>query len=248
MSDIFNNARILADEVKRSITTGIDLIARPANRFKPDDTLWWLVPSTEFPAYKYGKIFFEKKEKGMFCGFQIEKGVSTDNETHLPSLQINRDWLWNEFMEALRNGDSSILKNLAPKKFKSYLVVSAGIVPAFDNTHPEMSENFKDTFVSSKIEYEIDKNLELHFKEEEFKPNDKQEKIAEYFKNKLKEETDISKLATKVSNGDMPDFNWSWIDVYFGTYIPVEQNDMTVAELWRDYLEQWVLWLKKHED
>jgi hypothetical protein len=33
---------------------------RPWNLYKPENTLWWLVPSKDWPSYKYGKIAIYK--------------------------------------------------------------------------------------------------------------------------------------------------------------------------------------------
>ena len=41
---------------------GIQLFERPWNFYEPDNTAWWLIPSTEWPAYRHGKFFFDEVE------------------------------------------------------------------------------------------------------------------------------------------------------------------------------------------
>lgn len=59
---------------------GNDLTARPFNRFVPADSIWWLVPSAEWPAFKYSKLFVNplsgtnKYEVGLY----LEKGHSSN--------------------------------------------------------------------------------------------------------------------------------------------------------------------------
>ena len=72
-------------------TLGLGLTERPWNLHNPTDTLWWLVPSTEWPAYSHGKLAFSlAKDDGrkhllgwndpllelekMFVGLNVEKG------------------------------------------------------------------------------------------------------------------------------------------------------------------------------
>jgi len=45
------------------------LVARPWNIYEPDTTMWWLVPSNDWPAYKHGKLYFNGPAMtGSICG------------------------------------------------------------------------------------------------------------------------------------------------------------------------------------
>ena len=55
-SMIVNSARELAYAINDIGKPG--LTPRPWNIYSPDDTFWWLVPTTEWPAYRYGKYAF----------------------------------------------------------------------------------------------------------------------------------------------------------------------------------------------
>jgi len=52
-----SNQLIVQEMLKAIKNRGYEgFTARPWNYFKPDTTIWWLVPSTDWPSYKHGKI------------------------------------------------------------------------------------------------------------------------------------------------------------------------------------------------
>jgi|GEM_PF-4015928 len=232
MNDIFNNSRTLVKEIQD--ISGLDLFRNRYDRFKPDNTTWWLIPSNEFPAFKYGKLFFEMTERGMFCGYHIEKGLNTEDDLRVHgSFQMNGEWRWNKFMASLRTNDKdlvSALTEFASNELKSYIVVSTD---GKNKTKLEL------------IEFEIDSNLNLH--RQTMDVSKIQEKTASYFISEFQDEMSISKFASAISNYDMPGFDELWINVFFGVYISPNQEDMTALKLWKDYLERWEPWLRKHE-
>jgi hypothetical protein len=86
------------------------LTARPYNRFEPAESYWWLVPSSDWPAFKYGKYIInpipgtDKFE----VGFDLEKGHSSD------ILQVYGDTKGNK---AQVMDDTWAWRDLIPKKF-----------------------------------------------------------------------------------------------------------------------------------
>jgi hypothetical protein len=249
MNNIFNNSRVLTREVQ-DFAVNSNLTARPFNRFKPNDTIWWLVPSTDWPAYEYGKLFFESRKERMFCGYNLEKGVGIGNDVYHHSLLIKRDWVWNEFIANLRKNNKnllSILKYLESRELETCIVISASLVPTDNAQSFGSADSFleqKAEFQSTQIEFGINGDLSLSHKSIE--ANDIQRNIADYFKSELLEESDISKLASKISEANFPDSDWSWIDFYIGVYLSNTQKKVqTVAKLWEDYLEPWEPWLRK---
>ena len=86
---IIRSARELAHGLNDQLKLG--LTPRPWNLYSPADTFWWLVPSTDWPAYRYGKLAFSgardvpRREllqtntpalatDSIFAGFNVEKG------------------------------------------------------------------------------------------------------------------------------------------------------------------------------
>ena len=66
--------------------------ARPWNRFRPEDTKWWVVPSTAWPSFGNEKLCFWCSGKYLYGGFNVEKGNGRiSSTTALPALLIQ--WL-----------------------------------------------------------------------------------------------------------------------------------------------------------
>lgn len=53
--------------------------ARPYDIHRPDETTWWVIPSTDWPSYLHGKFFFRLIEGTRIeTGIYIEKGFSPE--------------------------------------------------------------------------------------------------------------------------------------------------------------------------
>ena len=112
---VVNSARELAyglnDRLKLCLTP------RPWNLYSPADTFWWLVPSSDWPAYRYGKLAFSLAKDAprkdllgvndaaievdtIFAGFNVEKGYGSVAAVVNPALKrkpsqiIDPHWLW----------------------------------------------------------------------------------------------------------------------------------------------------------
>jgi hypothetical protein len=105
--------RAACHAVKAVAGDGLSMI--PFNRFKPEDTLWWLSPSAEIPAYRHGKFIFcwdteEAEGKELAVGYYVEKGLSgkaasvfgTDRDK---IFLMNSDWAWHAFLGGIRSGE-----------------------------------------------------------------------------------------------------------------------------------------------
>lgn len=84
------------------------LVARPWNRFDPVDTLWYLVPSPDWPAYRFCKLAFESPTRGILrCTLAVEKGVDASIAAAYPNGKayvMDKRWAWPRLMDAVRNG------------------------------------------------------------------------------------------------------------------------------------------------
>ena len=117
----FANSRITAQSVAKILSSEkYHFSPRPWNRFEPDaeDALWWVVPGTEWPAYKHGKYVFQKDNGTIRCGLHIEKGFGPNARFAYPALQkkglvTEKDWMWNQFVVDLKSGMvTEVLKEL----------------------------------------------------------------------------------------------------------------------------------------
>lgn len=98
------------------------LIALPFNRYDPDQSIWWLSPSSENPAYKYGKFGFIPYDDNMvLVGLYVEKGLgadycSIDGSKAALRMVMDKDWLWYDFIKEMASEKFiSILNEIANK-------------------------------------------------------------------------------------------------------------------------------------
>ena len=111
----FANSMITAQSVAKILSSDKKHFSpRPWNRLEPnaDDSLWWVVPGTKWPAYKYGKFVFQNVQGTIQCGLHIEKGFGTSASLAYTALNkkglvTDRDWMWNEFVADLESGKVS---------------------------------------------------------------------------------------------------------------------------------------------
>lgn len=88
-----------------------ELVARPWDIGHPDTTAWWLVPSTEWPAYRYGKYHFDwgsHHGSTLLCGLYVEKGLGPEVRSLYPSAKGGRsimgpNWTWFQFLRDLHD-------------------------------------------------------------------------------------------------------------------------------------------------
>jgi hypothetical protein len=112
--------------------------SRPYNFHDPDRTTWWLIPSTDWPAYKFGKFGFwwDPDETGvLLAGFQVEKGVGPALADVFRSPAGRRfitqdDWAWHHFASDVKQGkdvDIALDSSAAGVGAEMYIQLSGGI-------------------------------------------------------------------------------------------------------------------------
>jgi hypothetical protein len=81
----------------------VNVTAWPWNMYEPDvSPWWWLVPSTEWPAYRWAKFVFTRQPDepdSLDIGLHIEKGLDPSVREAYPSAKgsrfiMERDWAW----------------------------------------------------------------------------------------------------------------------------------------------------------
>lgn len=108
----FNNTMTAAQVFSDALTSSSEkkiFTPRPWNRFKPEDTTWWVVPSTKWPAYKYGKYIFFSEGNVINFGINIEKGFGLSSCKAYPKLKdkglvVDPNWAWNDLISDLSIG------------------------------------------------------------------------------------------------------------------------------------------------
>ena len=123
-----------------------NLFALPFNRFDPDNSIWWLSPSPENPAYKYGKFgFIPHDNNEILIGLYVEKGLGADYCSIAGSKAANRmvmdkDWLWHNFIHKMGSDQFlSILNEIASNTLENPEIHIWGgyATPGFEPEQPK---------------------------------------------------------------------------------------------------------------
>jgi len=139
----------VGDVVDRKV---VKLVRRPWNQYEPDISSWWLTPSSDWPAYRYGKFYFDwdwSDKDTILCGLYIEKGIDPKARTAYPSekgtrLIMDSNWTWYRLLQDFQNHSiERIVKNVAhslPSSIK--FRIDGGYIPdpaSFDPYAPRFS-------------------------------------------------------------------------------------------------------------
>ncbi len=240
----YPNARSLAYALKRVLDSRgmANVTARPWNKFDPDNTFWWLVPHTEWPAYNHGKFFFspDRAPKGfLFCGLHIEKGLDPKVSEAYPSragkrLIMTDDWNWYRFLDDLRSGALHSAVRQASEEIGAPLLIrlEAGYVEDPGSFDPQA------------IRFQWDKVV-FSFRDSSLKVETR-----ETPSRLLGDITELRRLEDLAGAIDhMQNAGWFWIDTFIGSLFeraadPVGQDAWDAAELWTKALCLWEPWFK----
>lgn len=241
----YPNARSAAYAVQRELTAQgwQPLSARPWNRYDPDNTFWWLVPSTDWPAYKHGKVFFSPERapaEHLFCGLHIEKGLDPSVAPAYTSARGRRlimtpEWTWFDFLADFDSGRlrSAIIRAREATGTLLLLRLEAGFVEdpgSFDPQAPRPKPKW-DTVVFDAS----GSTLSLT--------------TCETPANLL---TDVAGSQTL---GDLarsipaiPTISWVWLDAFIGTiftriFAATDPDSWDASRLWTNFLSMWTPWL-----
>lgn len=191
--------------------------ARPWNMFKPETTLWWLVPSTEWPAYKYGKIAFFREGEKLNIGMHVEKGVSaTAGQMLTPkraaTLCTGPDWIWHAFLADLKSGEfESKINRISQAADKPLRIsVQASTVTGDYEPYAELLEG-----------QETENSVALIFENERLEDHPDGAKGELRYIDKIRSLPD---LATLFESKDM---EWFWIDLF----VVIEVDEEEIEEL-----------------
>jgi hypothetical protein len=228
------STQIIADRIYEELKLNNynNFTLRPFNYFKPESTLWWIVPSTEWPSYKYGKLTVFIENGKYQVGMHIEKGVNGAASQMLTSKSeekfiMKTEWLWNTLIEDIKSGvfgESLTRINESTGKDLIINIQASGIsdrdsrVEMFDGL--ELDNTISYEFKSDRLSSDKDNNKGILKK---YSNIDTSEKLAEIF--------DDSKL------------DWFWID--FFVVIEMETSDMNstskyALEFVKDYNELFI--------
>lgn len=77
---------------------------RPFDHYRPNETPWYIIPSSELPFFKFGKFYFEFERHDLInCGVICTKGLAPELAVVYPSkkgrrlIMENNDWTFAEW-------------------------------------------------------------------------------------------------------------------------------------------------------
>lgn len=224
-----------------------DFAVRPWNRYRNSKyNLYWLFrPKEAWPAYKYGKLFFNfesVKEDKLFTGLNVEKGVCEEYIKAINGKEkaiIDEEWTWYDFINGLKNGRvAKSVRSIKSRVGNLYIKLDTGEI-----TEKGLFEEYNEYWLKVK---EVGKQISL-------KVVDNPDLIGDYPLDKVaidKPETfkEFSDCIEDIN--DSKDNKWYWIDFYIGAFIPkcstVEMKagkDKQIEALWSRVLSPWDKWL-----
>jgi len=236
---IINSPQELANGLNDRLKLG--LTPRPWNYHNPADSFWWLVPSAEFPAYRYGKLAFSlakdvpRKDlldlndalepNKIFAGFNAEKGYGEVAVAANPALRKKRaqindpQWLWFELVG--EPGAARFARTLASASTGAALYVYVVASYAHDRETENRSQHDAVMFrcVPTGL-VRLAHRYQVHVLDGA--------EIA----------TDFADLAKSLRAVD----GYHWVDLYVGTH--VAKGDVDLGALHKDTLSYFDAWLR----
>jgi len=239
--------RRLAEALEPQAETALGkIVRRPFNRFDPDVTPWWLVPSNELPFYRHGKYFITwdgtPPNRQLFCSFYLEKGLAPELEVVYNSkkgkaLLMSSDWRWPDFVQAAADGklaaalQPSIAAGLRPEfRFTGSYVDDPGIFDPYNNKRASDEFVLRLAADGSTLEY-VRARRDLMV----LKPLNKVKKMAD--------------LAPALKEFDQDQFLWMTCQVGIGLApLPAEnlpeEAEWSAARIWSEFLGVFQPWIR----
>jgi hypothetical protein len=201
------------------------LSPRPWNRHDPENTFWWLVPGPEWPAYKYGKLFFspDRAPDGhLFCGMHIERGLDRAIEEAYPSpkgrrLIMQNDWIWHNFFEDLGSTAVELCLRHVSREINQpvFLRIEAGFVDDPGSFDPQ----------APRPKWDV---VSFAFVNQSFVLD-----AADTPSNLLNEVSTVRSLDMVMKAiPEIPHGDWVWIDCFIGSLFEKSSNGITDRNIW----------------
>lgn len=227
---------------------------RPWNRFEPENTDWWIVPTTEWPAYRYGKGMFKRVDylpgRLLICLY-IEKGFAPVVAEAYSSLAtrgqiLDDQWTWHRFVAGLSNG--SVLRAIEQfdPAIELILEVSAWYPSEYEAFDPYSLPRY-DTKTGEDCRSPEDAGLVwFGIRGESLVPIGQRcmgEILAPISKCRRLADLGTAMLRT-------PTLSWTWIDISIGmeaSLLPesqaAQEETWDGARIWKRLLRPWLPWI-----
>ena len=238
---VINSAQELAHGLNNRLKLG--LTPRPWNLYAPADTFWWLVPSTDWPAYRYGKLAFSHASDiprkdllgvndqildvdRIFAGFNAEKGYGNVATVVNPALSrkpaqiIDPRWLWFELIS--ESGAARFSRTLATAAARAEIYTY--VVASYVRDREAARDGQKDAVMFKCSTNGLARVLDNNFPVNALRGAE----IA----------TTFAELADRLRSID----DYYWVDLYVGTHVP--KGNIDLADLHSKVVSCFDAWLK----
>ncbi|MEM4723543.1 MAG: hypothetical protein QXP01_00860 [Candidatus Hadarchaeum sp.] len=229
----YENNEKVAHAVYKVIKEREKFCLRPFNRFRPAYTEWWIIPSKEWPAYKFGKLCFHRRprslEGSLYAGYYVEKGLGQNLQgiQVVPSSHVMKDdWHWHKFVKWAQRGE---IDAIAQEVCKAIQVPVHILVEAYAFNrlpHPDVESSGANDTAEFALNYP---GVEWKL----IQPGRKELQIV----NKV---TNIASLVNFIIGAT--DLDFYWIDLVVGArfrYGKSEEEGLDGETLWERVLRPW---------
>jgi hypothetical protein len=230
----------------------VELVARPYSQFDPANTIWWLIPSTDWPAYRFAKLFFlaDRGAPILFSGIYIEKGLAravAEAYHRRPAFAMDNSWAWHRFNEDLRGGvvSTAVAEIAERSEIPVRVQVQASVSIARESSQFEPHDDTTFEHPADVIEYEtVDGGLRVVGR-----------KGPGRIVDPLVDVDDLTDLPDAVSS--LSQLDWTWINVLIGIpmSMPTEPredrssvsiaSDWDANAVWKNGLRSWGRWVRR---
>ncbi len=234
-----NNPHRLCNSLAESaMASNYKLARRPFNRFEPETSAWWLVPSSALPFYQFKKIYCtwaDKERTAMLCGLYLEKGLAPELAVVYPSkkgksLLMNPKWYWHKFVKNCSDGSFiEKIKNAAQSSgFQLEFHVSGGYVddPALYDPYGEKQK--KDHYI-----FDLDEDFEtLKYR------SARRDAMILKSMNKVHNITDLCSIMQELDKE-----HFLWMDIFIAAEFKIpskERSDSKITPseyIWNNFLK-----------
>jgi len=252
----FRNIWEMAQAVKESaeLIEGRKYSARPWNRFEPENTDWWIVPSTDWPAYRYGKGMFKFSERfpdRVLCCLNVEKGfgrIAAEVYTELIRRGhiVDKGWTWFTFLEGLVDGGVARAARMVGEETDNPVIleVSAWYTssPTDFEPHPlldpeTLAAECRSPLDGGRVWFAV-VGEELEKLEERCIKDVMVPVVA------CRRLANLSKALRSTRQ-----FSWTWIDIYIGTLVSLAPSGQAstgywgASDIWHKLIRPWLPWI-----
>lgn len=235
---------------------GLDkLTARPYNRFEPADSLWWLVPTTDWPSFRHGKIVFAPNlvQLGVVtCGLHVEKGYGRKVKNAVKSLSetrvLSNSWAWPGLLADLGNGRFAGGALQVAERSGEPVVLKIDVFQFDDSGEFGLDSRFDS----------VDGSLASRNALGSFRFDVNGDQLSLHSQSEVKREAQavaacqrLGDLAALFKDPQvMKKWDWFWVDVYAGVNIELALTQANTATgwpeptIWRNVVHPWMPWVR----